>query len=169
MPQALTHGYTVFILDGGRRVRCNRSGHGHCAGSASAKGVAPGAVTGPMPNAAASPAKRVCSPLCSPLGTTRGLPRTNQPQQPRPCGPPPTMKSMPFAWGHAGSPRRRTLPCQARLQSLAASDRSRRLDQPAADLFFQNSVWGLLATRDEAHHVLPGERRRECVQVDFRG
>jgi len=29
---------------------------------------------------------------------------------------------MPSPWNHAGSPRRRTLPCQARLQSLAASD-----------------------------------------------
>ncbi len=29
---------------------------------------------------------------------------------------------MPFPWNHAGSPRRRTLPCQARLQSLAAPD-----------------------------------------------
>jgi len=47
---------------------------------------------------------------------------------PQPWEPPPSMKSMPFLWNHAGSLRRRTLPCQARLQSLAAPTTEDEID-----------------------------------------
>ncbi len=67
----------------------------------------------------------------------------------RPCGPPPPKKIMPSPWNHAGSPRRRTLPCQARLQSLAVTNQ-----RHVASLTSRRCPAGA-PQRDDSNRVLP--------------
>ncbi len=56
---------------------------------------------------------------------------------------------MPSQRSHVGSPRRRTLPCQARLQSLAASDHRVGDYQPNGKSYFQSSLHGPTGYHDE--------------------
>ncbi len=96
---------------------------------------------GPVPRTCRIPARcpapnksaihRLASITCRHWSLLSRLLVCTSPQYPRPYGAPPRMKSMPLPWNHAGSPRRRTLHCQARLQSLAAS----------------NHLWGLSTRR----------------------